>query len=241
MTRERSQGGRRRRSARPSRIIGGISQRPFKQVRLPYRPIEVLTEDQVEAIHDTSMQILEEIGMDFLHPEARDILEKAGARVEPGAERVRFDRGLIQEARSPAPPSFTLHARNPARDLTIGANHITFATVGSAPNVSDLERGRRDGNYEDFRDLVRLASGPGSRRRQPRRQPRRTLRAVPGAFHRQPGTRCAIGRGHPALRNLQPRAGARAGPGRRSSCGRGDRTIRLESLGSRRRCSRSGA
>ncbi len=71
--------------------------------------------------------------------------------------RGRFDRGLIGEALSHAPASFTLHARNPARDLAIGANHLTFATVGSAPNVSDLERGQRDGNFEDYCDLVRLA------------------------------------------------------------------------------------
>ncbi len=71
--------------------------------------------------------------------------------------RGRFDRGLIEAALSHAPASFTLHARNPARDLAIGANHITFATVGSAPDVSDLERGRRVGNFEDYCDLIRLA------------------------------------------------------------------------------------
>jgi trimethylamine--corrinoid protein Co-methyltransferase len=39
----------------------------------------------------------------------------------------------------------------------MGDNHINFATVASAPNVSDLERGRRDGNYDDYCDLIRLA------------------------------------------------------------------------------------
>ncbi len=145
------------RRGRQRRDASALAQLPWRVLRNPYRPIEVLSEDQVEAIHDASLRILEEIGMDFLHPEALDVLEKAGARVEPGAERVRFDRGLIEAALSHAPSSFTLHARNPARDLTIGANHITFATVGSAPNVSDLERGRRDGNFEDYCDLIRLA------------------------------------------------------------------------------------
>ncbi len=146
--------GRRGRKRRDASVL---AQLPWRVPRNPYRPIEVLSEDQIEAIHDTSMQILEEIGMDFLHPEARDILERAGARVEAGGERVRFERGLIEAALAHAPPSFTLHSRNPAHDLTIGANHITFATVGSAPNVSDLERGRRVGNFEDYCDLIRLA------------------------------------------------------------------------------------
>ncbi len=145
------------RRGRKRREPSALAQLPWRAVRNPYAPIEVLSEDQLEAIHDASMCILEEIGMDFLHAEARDILEKAGARVEAGAERVRFDRGLIEAALSHAPASFILHARNPAHDLTIGGNHITFATVGSAPNVSDLARGRRDGNYEDYCDLIRLA------------------------------------------------------------------------------------
>ena len=146
-----------RRRARRRREGSALAQLPLRAVRNPYRPIEVLSADQIEAIHDASMRILEEIGMDFLHPEALDILAEAGAAVEPGSQRVRFDRGLIEHALGHAPSAFTLHARNPARNLTIGGNHINFATVGSAPNVSDLERGRRDGNYADYCDLIRLA------------------------------------------------------------------------------------
>ncbi len=80
------------RRGRQRRDASALAQLPWRVPRNPYRPIEVLAEDQIEAIHDTSMQILEEIGMDFPHPEACDILDKAGTRVEPGAERVRFDR-----------------------------------------------------------------------------------------------------------------------------------------------------
>ncbi len=146
-----------KRRGRHRREVAALTQLPWRSLRNPYAPIEVLSAEQIEAIHDTSMQILEEIGMDFLHPEAREILGRAGAEVEPGSERVRFDRGLIEEAVGHAPAEFTLHARNPAHDLTIGGNHINFATVGSAVNASDLAGGRRDGNYEDFCDLIRLA------------------------------------------------------------------------------------
>jgi trimethylamine--corrinoid protein Co-methyltransferase len=145
------------RRGRQRRESSALTQLPWRALRNPYAPVRVLSEDQLAAIHDASMRILEEIGMDFLHPEARAILAAAGAEVEAGAERVRFDRGLIEEALSHAPASFKLHARNPAHDLMIGGNHINFATVASAPNVSDLVRGRRDGNYEDYCDLIRLA------------------------------------------------------------------------------------
>jgi trimethylamine--corrinoid protein Co-methyltransferase len=144
-------------SRRQSRGGTGLKQLSWRQVRNPYSPIEVLSADQIEAIHDASLTLLEEIGMDFLHPEALAILDRAGAQVESGTERVRFDRGLIEEAVAKAPSQFTLHARNPEHSVVIGGNHIVFATVGSAPNVSDIQGGRRDGNFRDYCDLVRLA------------------------------------------------------------------------------------
>jgi len=94
--------------------------------------------------------------MDFLHPEALDILSAAGAKVEPGSQRVRFDRGFIEEAMGHAPARFTLHARNPAHNLEIGGGNINFCTVGSAPNASDMEGGRRPGCFEDYCNFLRL-------------------------------------------------------------------------------------
>jgi len=134
-----------------------VAQLPWRTLRNPYPPIEILSAEQVEAIHDASMRILEEIGMDFLHPEALDILAAAGANVEAGSMRVRFDRALILETIARAPSTCTLHARNPERHLSLGAGHVNFATVGSAPNVSDLEGGRRPGNFADYCNLLRLA------------------------------------------------------------------------------------
>jgi trimethylamine--corrinoid protein Co-methyltransferase len=150
MTRE---GGRRR----ERRTAGGLKQLPWRNYRNPYKPIEVLSADHVEAIHETSLRILEEHGVEFLDGEALALLKDAGADVKPGDGVVRFDRGLIMENVGKAPAEVTLHARNPERSLTFGGNHINFGTVASAPNVSDLDRGRRPGNYQDYCDLLRLA------------------------------------------------------------------------------------
>ncbi len=144
------------RSARRERRGRGLQQLPWRRVTNPYEPIRVLSDDQIHAIHDASMRILEEIGMDFLHPEALEILGTAGAAVEPDSDRVRFDREMIAEAIASVPVSFDLHARNPDRDLTMGGNHINFAMVASPPNSSDSDRGRRVGNFADFSNLVRL-------------------------------------------------------------------------------------
>jgi trimethylamine--corrinoid protein Co-methyltransferase len=136
------------------RSRGGFHQLPWRSITNPYEPIKVLRDDQLDAIHDMSLRILAEIGMDFLHPEATALLGEAGCAVD--GERVRFDPEWILAMVAKSPPRFTLHARNPDHDLAMGDNHISFATVASAPNSSDFDRGRRTGNFADFTNFVRL-------------------------------------------------------------------------------------
>jgi trimethylamine--corrinoid protein Co-methyltransferase len=111
----------------------------------------------LEAIHQTSLQILEEMGMDFMHDGAREILRQAGAEVKPGSERVRIPRELILQAIKTCPSEFTLHARNPERNVAIGGKNLAFAQVASPPNCSDMQGGRRAGNQVDFRNMLKLA------------------------------------------------------------------------------------
>ena len=115
-----------------------------------------MPEEHIEAIHQTSMQILSEIGMDFLDEEARRLLAEAGARVDPDSTRVRFDPDFIEEKISTAPSQFTIHARNPERNLLMGGDAVTFTAVSSPPNVSDEAGGRRVGNRKDYQNLLRL-------------------------------------------------------------------------------------
>ncbi|MEI7754405.1 MAG: trimethylamine methyltransferase family protein [Actinomycetota bacterium] len=131
-------------------------QRPLAQPRMPYKPTDVVSADELEMIHDASMQILEEIGMDFLDADARQLLADAGARIEPGSVRVRFDREMVLEKIKTAPSSFTFHSRNPANNLIIGGDYMAFGSVASAPNAFDMDKGRRTGNHADYKNLIRL-------------------------------------------------------------------------------------
>ncbi len=142
---------------RTSSIQPAIEQLPFRQVENPYPPVELLSEEQVQTIHEASLTVLEEIGVNFLLPEAKEILRKAGADVEIDGNRVRFDRGLILESLKTAPNEFTIHARNPAHNLRIGGRWLTFSTVAGPPNASDIVSGRRAGTFEDYCNFVRLA------------------------------------------------------------------------------------
>jgi trimethylamine--corrinoid protein Co-methyltransferase len=154
MRRDQRKTGRRRADGHQG---GAPAQAAWRQPRNPYRPQEVFSADQIEAIHAASLVVLQEIGINFLLPEACELWRRAGAAVEGDGPRVRFEAGLIENLIGSLPERFTLHARNAERHLELGGDAVAFAVVSSAPNVSDLERGRRPGNFADFCDLLRLA------------------------------------------------------------------------------------
>jgi len=55
---------------RPRRVAGSLSQPPWRRLVNPYRPVEVLRPEQLEAIHDAAMRILESTGLEFMSDEA---------------------------------------------------------------------------------------------------------------------------------------------------------------------------
>ena len=132
-----------------------VPQLPRRKLKRLFPPMQIVSADELESIHHSSLKVLAEIGMDFTLPEARDMLKAAGAKVE--GERVRFDPAMIEELIAHAPSEFTFHARNPENNQQIGGNAITFGTVASPPNSSDMDGGRRTGNYQDYTNFLKLA------------------------------------------------------------------------------------
>ncbi len=119
------------------------------------QPYDVLSGEEVEKIHGQAMTILEEIGVDFLHPRARDLFQGAGMKVEE--QRVRFDSGWVLEMAAKAPEIFELQARNPKRKAQVGGDAMINAPVYGPPFITDLERGRRGATIEDFNNFDKLA------------------------------------------------------------------------------------
>ena len=145
-----------RRSHRERRKAGAVQQLPWRLVANPYAPIEVLSADQVETIIDAALGVLERQGMRFLNDENRRILATEGASVDEATQMVRLDRGLVLEKLALAPRQFGLRARNPAKNLVVGDNHIVFSSVGGPAFCSDLDQGRRPGTYAEMCDYFRL-------------------------------------------------------------------------------------
>lgn len=133
-----------------------LAQLPVQSITNPYPPIEILDAGQLEDIHYASMRILEEIGLQVENDRAKALMLQHGATLDPKTGYVLMDRDLVMEQISTVPGEFTLYARNPRFNAVFGGNHINFTMVASAPNCSDIDRGRRTGNYVDFCNFLRL-------------------------------------------------------------------------------------
>lgn len=146
-----------RREKRRRRSESPLLDMPFRQLRNPLPPLEILEAEQIERLHLASMHILETVGLDFLDAEALDIWQKAGAKVDHAAQHVWLDRGLVMESITQAPPSFTWRARNPAHHVFIGENAIAFGPNGGMVYAANLDIGRRPGTMVDYENFVKLS------------------------------------------------------------------------------------
>ena len=145
-----------RRTGRKRRLADEIRQLPWRVVVNPYSPTEVLNGEQIETIVQASLKVLETQGMRFLEQGSRKIMQRAGADIDEPGKMVRIDRGLVEEKLALAPSKFSLRARNPARNLTVGGNNILFSSIGGPAFCSDLDKGRRPGTYDEMCDYLRL-------------------------------------------------------------------------------------
>ena len=150
--RSRGRGGGRSGNAR--RGGPAIAQQPWSLPVNSDAPTEPLDASQVERIHDGAMRILEEIGIEFLHAGARDILRREGCTVD--GDNVRMDRDFVMAQIARCPAEFTITPRNPAHALPVGGRHILFGNVSSPPNYSNLDEGRRTGTRKAYRDFIKL-------------------------------------------------------------------------------------
>lgn len=154
MAREKRAGGRRGKSTRTG---GGINQLPWQTVMNTAPKTELLSEEQLEKLHATSMRILSEAGIRVMGDNVMDLFEKAGAIVDRDTKTIRMDESIVNEALKTVPETFTLTARNPEKRITLGGDHVNFGLVAGPPNVHDCVNGRRPGNYKDYCNFIKLA------------------------------------------------------------------------------------
>ncbi|MEX1205203.1 MAG: trimethylamine methyltransferase family protein [Dongiaceae bacterium] len=138
---------------RAARAAAPIVQKRYITREIPL--YELIDAAGVELIHEHSMTILEEIGVEFRDEGALALWRQAGAGVQ--GQRVRIPRELLLEKLAQAPAEFTQAARNPERSVVIGGRNTVFAPTYGSPFVRDFDNVRRYGTLEDLHNFVKLA------------------------------------------------------------------------------------
>jgi len=118
-------------------------------------PQEILSHEAVQDIHRTTVRVLEHVGVDFPSADALSTFREHGIRTD--GSRVLLTEEQLFAALDSAPESFKLHARNPDRSITVGADGPVFAPGYGAPFIVDADGNKVTPTVDDYRRLVKLA------------------------------------------------------------------------------------
>jgi trimethylamine--corrinoid protein Co-methyltransferase len=116
---------------------------------------ELLSQEQVERVHEASLEILADVGMLIRNREARGCFARYGCRVDEETRTVRLPRTVVEEFRAACPPTFTFRGRDPETDRTIPDDGPLMVTGSSAPDILDPETGQVRRSRSD--DIARIA------------------------------------------------------------------------------------
>ncbi|MDJ0628281.1 MAG: trimethylamine methyltransferase family protein [Rhodobacter sp.] len=131
----------------------------YRNLRNPFTPQTVFSDDEVAALHANALRVLQELGLKVLLPEARAVFRAAGALVDDDAEIVRLGADIVEAAVRTAPAEFTIRGGRRADDVWFGPGALVFLPGAGCPNATDRLRGRRPGSFRDFEELTTLTAG----------------------------------------------------------------------------------
>lgn len=115
---------------------------------------QLLTQNEIQQIHENSLRIMENIGIVFTYQPAKDLLAKAGAKVD--GHIVRFPKEMVERELKNVPSSFTMYARNPKKNIEITTQKTAYVGPYGSPFVQDMDNGRRTATLKDFTNIVKI-------------------------------------------------------------------------------------
>ena len=152
LQRQRSRAGGRT-ARRAQRGTPGTTMLPGLRNTLPVT--DLMDPDQVARIDSASMHILENTGVQFRDKIALADWKRVGAKVV--GDLVYLDRGLVRDLIATIPASFTYHARNPEKNVPLGARQAIFVPMTGAPYLRDLDDRRRNPTLDDLAMFHKLS------------------------------------------------------------------------------------
>lgn len=125
----------------------------------PRRPLRMLPAEDVERIHEASLDVLADVGVMFHSQRALDVLEAHGAAVDRETTVARIPAATVDEALKTLPAGFTLGGRTPEFDLPLDGEHVYLTSDGCATFVRDADGTVRPSAKQDVYDAARVVDG----------------------------------------------------------------------------------
>jgi len=129
---------------------------PAKGYTQGFKPLTIMTEEQVEAIHRGSLDVLEHTGVRFESERALKLFEKNDCKVDHEERRVRFPPGLVEECLRLVPSCFHLKGRTPEYDLNIGGRTLHWAAFPGMRAIDIDTWEPRTPTVEDNHDAIKI-------------------------------------------------------------------------------------
>ena len=118
------------------------------------RAIINIEQKTLDTIHNNSMELLHSTGIKFLSSKALGIFKKHGFRTD--GEMVFFEEADIRQAVAAVPSSFTIKARNPAKNIRVGDNNFVLAPGYGPPFIIEPSGEKRDATLRDVQNFCKL-------------------------------------------------------------------------------------
>ncbi|MEM7426836.1 MAG: trimethylamine methyltransferase family protein [Pseudomonadota bacterium] len=160
---------------KPNQHLAASRSRPIRRQKKPYRrqkeareairfipgttigsPYRLLSDHDVERVHEAALTLLEKVGMAAPTKRVRELCLARGCGQSEGG-RLLFPRALVEDAIATAAKTFTVHGRDQRFDFEAANGKVNFCTGGAAVSMLDSESGTyRPSTLRDLYDLARL-------------------------------------------------------------------------------------
>ena len=125
----------------------------------PRRPLQIVSPDEVRRIHETSLDILSEVGCVYYSRPALDVLAAAGAEVDYETTVAKLPPALVERALATLPHHFTLGGRTPHYDLPLDGEHAYITSDGCATFVREHDGTVRPSTKADVSAAAKVVQG----------------------------------------------------------------------------------
>jgi trimethylamine--corrinoid protein Co-methyltransferase len=122
------------------------------------KKLEVLSKDEINKIHESTLILLEDVGVNVDSEEACKLFQEYGAKIDDKTNRVKIPASLVEEELKKVPNSFSLYGPDGQFSINVGGDNINFSTQGAPTKIFDEKNPNltRDASLKDFRNYIKI-------------------------------------------------------------------------------------